>query len=553
MLARRPYCQVPCGLIPRTYAFTFDPAAALLLSESAVAPVPLALGNSTTRPATLHPFLFGLYFVLTLAAANTAELKGWPDLVRPILISLLACGLCWFAGYALTRDSQKAAILSLLWFLAFSLYGYVAETLRVPGVLRLIGEERGLGVLFALVLMGPSLAVHRTARRLEPVNRYLSLVGLILLGYTSIQLYRGLRAGQTSRGVLPLPRVSAEPRPTDQPDIYLIILDKYTGSELLGEHFGFDNTDFEAHLRNKGFVVPKHGRANYPQTPLALASMLNLDYIQNLPRGSNLYDVVEHNRLAAFLKRQGYRFVFFPTGWRITFQNRNADVQLPAPKEVESEFAAVYQNTTVLPELLGGVCALFGCEAGRFLVTAQSADEMDWKFDRIKDQAGGAVPTFVLAHLSLPHEPFLYRADCSHRDLYWPAGAGVLGDEEADKAYLDQIRCANRKLATLIDSILIRSRRPPVILLQADHGHGRIGRLPPRPEKLSSSQLRERMSVFSAYLLPGLPANAIGDSVTPVNVVRLVLRHYFGAELPSLEDASYWGLEDKPEDLTRIK
>ncbi len=216
-------------------------------------------------------------------------------------------------------------------------------------------------------------------------------------------------------------------------DIYLIVLDKYTGSEFLRKNFGFDNSDFEAFLRNRGFVVPKRARANYPQTPLALASMLNLDYLQSFPGEWNLYDLVEHNRLAAFLKQRGYRFVFFPTGWRITFQNRNADLQLPAPKEVESEFAAVYQNTTMLPELLGGVCALLGCEAGRFLVTAQSADEMDWKFDRIKEQAGGTQPTFVLAHLSLPHEPFLYRADCSHRDLYWPAGAGVLGDEEADR------------------------------------------------------------------------------------------------------------------------
>ncbi len=172
-----------------------------------------ALRNSTTPRATLHPFLFGLYFVLTLAAANTAELKGWPDLVRPILISLAVCGVCWAAGYALTRDSQKAATLSLLWFLAFSLYGYVAETLRVPGVLRLIGEERGLGVLFALMLIGPSLAVHRTARRLGPINRYLSLVGLILLGYTSFQLYRGLRTGQNSQGALTLPMSLADSRP----------------------------------------------------------------------------------------------------------------------------------------------------------------------------------------------------------------------------------------------------------------------------------------------------------------------------------------------------
>jgi hypothetical protein len=131
-------------------------------------------------------------------------------------------------------------------------------------------------------------------------------------------------------------------------------------------------------------------------------------------------------------------------------------------------------------------------------------------------------------------------------------GAGLPGDKEANEGYLDQIRCANRKLATLVDAILARSTRPPVILLQADHGHGRIGHLPPF-EKLKAYQLRERMSVFAAYRLPGVPDSAVRDSVTPVNVLRLVLRHYFGADLPPLEDMSYWGLEDKPFDLVRVK
>jgi hypothetical protein len=501
----------------------------------------------------LHPFLFGPYFVFTLAASNTAELKGWPDLVWPILISMVVCGLCWVAGFALTRDTQKAGILCLLWFVAFSLYGYVAESLRLPGTLALIGGERGLGVLFALALFGPSLAVRRMVRRLEPVNRYLSLVGFFLLGYTMIQVYTGLRGSRDPHAVLPPPTTPTDRKPIgERPDIFLIILDKYTGSEVLGQHFGFDNSEFDEFLRSRGFIVPRSGQANYPLTALALASMLNLDYLQNLPRESNLYDLVENNRLAAFLKLQGYRFAFFPTGLRITFQNRNADVQLPAPKEVRGEFAVVWQNTTMLPELLRGACALLRCEAGRFILTAQSADLMDWKFERMKDLAGGNVPTFVLAHLLLPHEPYLYHADCSHRDLYFPVGAGLPGDEKANRGYVDQIRCANRKLAGLVESILTRSRRPPIILLQADHGHGRIGRLPPF-EKLNSYQLRERMSVFAAYLVPGLPIDAIADSVTPVNAIRRVLRHYFGADLPPLEDASYWGLEDRPLDFVRVK
>jgi hypothetical protein len=507
----------------------------------------------TARRWLIHPFLVALYFVLTLAASNATALNGLQDLAWPISISLLVCSLCWTAGYALTRDAQKASLLSLLWVIAISVFGYVADTLRLAESLSGIGGEPGLSGLFAIALFGPSLAIRRTVRPLDAISRYLTLVSVLLVTYTTVQLYRGLRQDRDLRAAVPPPLVVPDrARAGDPPSIFLIILDKYTGSELLAQNFGFDNSEFETALRDRGFVVPKHSRANYPQTQLALASMLNLDHIQNLPRQFHLNDLIENNRLAAFLKLQGYRFVFFPTPFNVTYQNRNADLQLPAPKEVRGEFGAVWQQSTMLPELLSAGCALLGCQASRLRYLPESADFMDWKFERIQDLADGQLPTFVFAHLLLPHEPYLYRADCTHREPSWPLGAGLLDDRKATRGYLDQISCVNRKVAVLVDSILARSRRPPVILIQADHGHGRLGRLP-EYDQVNPSQLRERMSVFSAYYLPGVAAGSVGDSITPVSAMRLVLRHYFGADLPPLEEASYWSPEGRPLELVRIE
>jgi hypothetical protein len=113
-------------------------------------------------------------------------------------------------------------------------------------------------------------------------------------------------------------------------------------------------------------------------------------------------------------------------------------------------------------------------------------------------------------------------------------------------AYADQIRCVNAKVLALVDSILRRSRTPPVILVLADHGHGRFGRLVPPVESVSVEGMRERTSVFAAYHLPGVPSSEIGDSISPVNVMRLVLRHYFGADLPPVEDETYWSSLNQP-------
>jgi hypothetical protein len=206
----------------------------------------------------------------------------------------------------------------------------------------------------------------------------------------------------------------------------------------------------------------------------------------------------------------------------------------------------------MLPELFSVACAVLGCKAGRLQYVPEAADFMDWKFERLQELGGGDRPTFVLAHLSLPHEPFLYNADCTYREPYWPLGGGVLGDRKADRGYLAQVSCVNRKVSVLVDSILARSRRPPIVMLQADHGHGRLGRHLPAYARVPPEGMRERMSVFAAYLLPGVPPDSIVDTITPVGAARFVLRHYFGADLPPIADASYWSTDARPRDFMRI-
>jgi hypothetical protein len=519
--------------------------------------LPTAWSTSFSSPAgsrrwLLHPFLVAIWFVLTLAAANVSALRGWQDLTWPICISLGVCTGSWIVGFAVTRNADKASLISLLWIVAFSIFGYVAEPLHSADVPAQIGGEPVLGALFILALFGPTLAVSRMGRRLEPVNRYLSLVAAALVGYTTARVFLGLR---DDPGIVVPPSLPHIPDSRglagELPDIYLLVLDKYTAGEVLADHFGYDNSGFEEFLRSRGFVLPRHARSNYPTTQLALTSMLNLDYIQNLARPHLLNDPIENNRLAGFLKREGYRFVFFPTPYEFTSKNRHADLQLPPPREIAGEFRAAWERTTPLPELVRAGCAVAGCQPGRFRATPESAELMDWKFGQLSGLAGHPRPTFVFAHLVLPHEPFLYRPDCSHRDPYWPINAGRVGDEKATRAYLDQISCVNRKVSALVDSILARSRRPAVILLQSDHGHGRIGRTVTL-EEVDGYRLKERMAAFTAYRFPGLDPGSVGDSITPVNAMRLMLRHYFGAALPPVEDVSYWSSETHPLQFDRI-
>ncbi len=66
------------------------------------------------------------------------------------------------------------------------------------------------------------------------------------------------------------------------PDIYFIVLDAYARDDVLKEMYGFDNTEFLAYLRNKGFYIAERSAANYCQTGLSIGSCFNLCYLDKL-------------------------------------------------------------------------------------------------------------------------------------------------------------------------------------------------------------------------------------------------------------------------------
>jgi hypothetical protein len=55
----------------------------------------------------------------------------------------------------------------------------------------------------------------------------------------------------------------------------------------------------------------------------------------------------------------------------------------------------------------------------------------------------------------------------------------------------------------------------------------------------------ERLSVFGAYFIPGL-TEAVPDTITPVNAMRLALRTALGLDLPALPDRSFWSSHRYP-------
>ncbi len=519
-------------------------------------------GSASRGDVPFYPLLAAVYFVLALVAANGSELIRLADLGRPLVLSLAISASIWVLAAWVTRGVRRGALVAGLGIVCFSMYGQLRMVLGET--LALIGGPTGLVILLSYGIVATALLIRRHGGAFIGATQYLNLVTALLVSYSGFRVARDASLSESfARSIAPvqkgLPREVAD-RDTRAPDIFLIIVDKYTGSRLLAPHYGFDNRPFEDSLRARGFVVPSHAKANYIHTSLALAAMLNLNYLDDLPdrfgvdnhRWELVYPLIENNQLAAFLREQGYGYVFFPSAFAPTRQSRIADAQLPDPSQIRPEFEAVWLWNSPIPILHANACRLLRCQVHQFSYTPESAELLDWKFARLPELAGGARPIFAFAHLTLPHEPYVYDSRCRHREPYWPL------DDAADtisvkSAYVAQIECLNRKLLTLVDELRKRSRAQPVILLQSDHGHGRLGRTAPGLEAAAPWQVAERSSIFAAYSLPGVPAAAVSDSISPVNITRLVLRHYFGAELPELEEVTYWSAWSRPYRFTRIE
>ncbi len=513
-----------------------------------------------TRPrAVLYPFLAACYPVLALAQSNGGELVRPADLVKPLLIALSAAGSAWLLSGLVTRDPDRRAFVTLLAVVVFSAFGDWADL-----VTRAVSSRP---VATAVVLLLPQAAAvllaRRTTVRLGALTRYLNSVFAILLVWTGGSFLWRLRSAvaPVSWPDPTLPVASAAADGDSLPNLFVIILDKYTGPRSLETNYGFDNTPFEQALERQGFVVPRNARANYVHTFLALAAMLNWEYLDGIarrlgpenPSWTVAYPLLEDNRTWRTLHRLGYRFVFMPSALPATDHNRYADLLLPDPSQLSHEFEAVWLRGTLLLPVLEWTCTHLKCSGGALPYVPETPASYDWKFRAMPGLAGGEKPVFVLAHLTVPHEPYVYDADCRHRDPYWPRTDSGAAQPAVKAAYIAQVECVNRRVEQLVTGIIGASRRPVVILLQADHGHALLGRDVPPLVDATPAQVAERTDIFAAYRLPGAPAGLVSDSVGPVNAMRAVMRYYYGLDLPPLEEASYWSSAHRPYAFTRVR
>ena len=507
--------------------------------------------------------LFSFFPVLNLLSSNAGQvqlLSAGRSAIVVVAGSLLALGIARLA----LHDWPRAALLVIGATLLFFSYGHVYDLVRqgeISGVV--LGRHRYLMPLWIGAGLVWVWVVVRVGSRISP--RWPLALGALTLVLPAASLAVGaMRMTAAVR-----PRATADPSGVQTasvealPDIYYIILDGYGRSDVLADLYGIDNTDFLRFLEQRGFYVAADARSNYSKTILSLASALNMQYLDEIVKTQGVHsanrqpliEMIQNSLVAQSLRTAGYYTVGFETGYPPT-ELTGANVYLSGPGGASSasplewvargvnEFEILLLQTTMLRPALDKISE--GQVLARSLISQPYRDHRRRVLFTLEQLPGVAQlqgPHFVFAHILVPHPPFVFGPN--GEEVVQTRPFRLMDIEEYDPEeyiarYKDQLLSLDTLLSTAIERILENSERPPIIILQGDHGPGAHMSY----SKPLTSNMRERMSILNAYLVPAEVTRRLYPSISPVNSFRVLLDVLLGESRPLLPDESYFTLDD---------
>jgi hypothetical protein len=489
-----------------------------------------------------HVLLIAAYPVLFLFAENVVQQVTLEPLWAPLAVSLAGAIALLAVCLALRRDWARAGLMASALLGLFFSFGHVWNLVD-----EFLSQRWVLVALWVVLAVALVALAWRGGRWVRPATQVLNLAtaGLVLFNLFHIGEYVvSSRLFPETTGVVPTLSVGVAGRP----DIYYIILDRYAGEQTLRDVYEYDNAPFLEALEDRGFAIAHDAWANYFKTAPSVVSTFSIDYLdpdaykQSIPQTFGPIHAALQHRLAApaALKSLGYEYVLIPNAWEPSAKNVDADV---IDRYTQfSQFSTVLAATTMLLNLSPEAAA--------------SPDEPDPEtisypelarrhtlhgFAAIERAAQRRGPTFVFAHLAIPHSPYVFNPDGS-----MPTAAQTLERSDAEE-YVAQLEYANRRTLEVIDTILDvePGQADPIIILAADEGPWPPGFRADQQGfqwlEASDEDIAWKYGILNAYRMPGVDLEAQGfyDRISPVNAFRILFNAYFGTHLELLPDMTY--------------
>ena len=484
-------------------------------------------GDSPLSRYPVHPLLFAVYAVLFLYAENLADVL-LVDAGQPITTAVVQAIVVYVAASVLLHSARRGAVIASAFVVAWYGFGHVAPALADAG----LDTRAQIGMWAVAIAVAAGYAVI-ARRSLPTVTALLNTFSAVLVALTLVSIvpYEASRATRAAAAVDPGLARSAASVPTR--DVYYLVFDRYGSADAIETAFGITDNDLYDWLEARGFQVQEDSHANYRATDFSLAATLNMTYLDHLTQtvGRASGDrtpaqaMLRGHRVGEEFQALGYRYVHLGSWFGPTSSNPAADENVSVG--TTSEFESVLRDTSMLP----AIEQVRGDEKPTPTFFERHGDIALFQMRQLTRLASAPGPKFVFAHILLPHDPYVFRADGTRMT----EEESRRGDEK--ELYAGQMAYLNGQIKELVEKLTAGpDEKDPLIILQADEGP-----LACRSVDCPGDDPRYfaiRFGNLNAMFLPGVDA-AVPSDLSSVNTFRFLFSEAFGQDVELLPDRSF--------------
>jgi hypothetical protein len=484
------------------------------------------------RHIPVHSFFLAAYPIVSLLAFNIDQVFA-RDSLKSLIICLSTTGLVLIGLRLLSKNWQLAGLLTSLLVVWFFVYGRLYVPLKGVTVFGfMLGRHRYLLLAWSGIVIAAALLLMKRKRVFPDLTRFLNIFSTILICLPILQIgafyLRNLTLPSTPAisSVDPLISWTDDTIP---PDVYYIVLDGYTRADVLEHVFGYDNSAFLEELQQLGFYIAECAQSNYTRTSLSLSSTFNMQYIDAFKseikpdeRPAWLMPYIKNGVVRQQLEGLGYKTIVFKNPWEQFLWEDAAIIYRSNSAVLLSPFDVLLLRTTVTRAYLD----LREAES-RQLSDFVNYEDTRFALEQLPNVPDIPGPKFVFVHLVIPHAPFVFGPNGEKIDIPYDADKGnVYTEENGIRGHTYAVTYINKRMLEIIPKIIRDSKTPPIIVLAGDHGTPRGG---------SENAVR----ILSAFLAPAARSKFY-NTITPVNVFRILFDTYFNGSFGLLSDISYF-------------
>ena len=495
----------------------------------------------------IHPFLLPVFFILHSYMQYYGLVSGRVAITMLGTIELIFLG-CFLVIWLLNRNIHKTAHIITTCGIVALFFGvardFISHTLRLPFLAKYI-------VLLPAILIITIIMVVVISRKKDfrKSNFFLNLLFIIFIVTDGILFFQAENVSFLQQNLLvDKNRLDTHPATASPaaPDVYYLLFDCYPGTAFLQNFMGYDNSALNDSLQDKGFHIIGHPVSNYNRTAFSMAATLNFEYLKGI-RNHVRIDAKQYNQatltimhaaVPEYFSRQGYdvyNLSIFdidkqPAILRETFLNlpdKNMLLYNTLSERIKRDIG--WNFAIGWTKFRGTVIDTIAIPAE---VTALNIEKRGYNHTvtdslaKIPSQKT-ARPKFVYAHFYLPHPPFFYDKDGKANDLNLVLMQRSITDKEL---FLSYLQYTNKVMLSLTNRILKDSRRPPVIIIQSDHGFRDFKGGPSTPYLYFKN--------YSAFYFPDRDYSMLYDTMSNINTFPVLFNKYFNTRIGLQQDTS---------------